>query len=86
MKKRKGYRHITVNGREYLYRVSVKTMQCIFYNEEGSRIVVRLDQTGPNIESLTQEMWAHSWRGKRGDNTWGKRVVAALLRDYILKD
>lgn len=69
MKSRRGFKSIRVDSIDYLYSVSAKSL--IVYNHD-QRIVIPLD---PSVIGL-------SWRGKHEDRGFGKRQVAAMIRNF----
>ena len=82
-KRRKGYRPITVDGENLIYRVSVQAGAAYFYDTSEARHEVKFDlHDGPNIKDLTDKDWETAWRGKNADGAWSKKTLAALWRDY----
>jgi hypothetical protein len=83
MKRRKSYRPITIDGKKFQYRVSMRHKVVVLYDESDARLDMPFDKAGP----LTDEAQQHpaGWRGKHRDGLWSKRAIAALYRDIHSK-
>lgn len=74
MKKRKGFRPITIDGKKFQYAVSLSSGIVVFYDENDNRIPVKM---------IPVETDKPTWRGKHKDGGWGKAEVAELFRRTI---
>ena len=92
MKKRAGFKPITVNNQEYKYSLSfgeyvsgqgraakfTKQNSLIIYNSDDKKHEFWLN----NIE-FPPDFIHSNWRGKHRDRIWGKKEVEFVIKNYL---